>query len=80
MSQSQTTRKPSCWNCKYMHKSNTRDISTYECMNTDSRKYLKSKGYDYIPELVMLRGCSKWVDYMTKDDKKPKEDNQRGMF
>ena len=49
-------------------------------MNTDSRNYLKSKGYDYIPELVMLRGCSKWVDYMTKDDKKPKEDNQRGMF
>ena len=49
-------------------------------MNTDSRKYLKSKGYDYIPEAVMLRGCSKWVDYMTKDSKKPKEDNQRGMF
>jgi hypothetical protein len=63
-----------------MHKSNTRDVSTYECTNTESRKYLKTKGYDYIPELVMLKGCSKFVYYKTKNDKNPKENNQRGMF
>ena len=80
MTQQQNTKRVSCWDCIYLHKSNTRTISTYECTQEDSRKYLKSKGYTYIPELVMSRGCSKFTDHEGKTDKKLKEDNQGSMF
>jgi len=86
MSQRPTTNEskqsPICWTCRFLHRSNTRDLANYECTNPYSRKYLESKEHRYIPRSVMDNGCSKWESkrHYKPAPKAGVESNQKKMF
>lgn len=66
----------SCYSCYYFHKSITRYDDDYQCMNPGARKELKKRGYDSIPDAVLIHGCSFYLHKNNKPEKEVKEEKE----
>ena len=64
----------SCYICHYFYKSNTRFENDYQCMEPNARKELKKRGYDSIPKVVLIHGCSFYLHKDSDQEKEKKKD------
>ena len=67
----------SCYSCYYFHRSSTRFDDDYQCMNPKARKELKKRGYDSIPDAVLIHGCSSYLHKDSEPEKKEKEEKNK---